>query len=1044
MPSIELDREERLDEILADYLRAVESGKPPSRKQLLDSNPDLAEDLAAFFADQDRFHRMATPLRGIAPATQVLNRLGDFGDYEIIDEIARGGMGAVYKARQRSLRRLVALKVLLSGQFAGNAELMRFRAEAEAVAALNHPNIVPLFDFGSQDGRPYLSMKLVTGGSLADITRKGPMKGPDAARLMVAVADAIHFAHQHGILHRDLKPANILLDDQGQPHVTDFGLAKRDRSRLPDDAAATVSLALTDTGAVVGTPSYMAPEQARGRKSDVTTSVDVYGLGAILYEMLTGRAPFKGESALDTMRQVVECEPSRPSILRAGVNRDLETICLKCLAKNPAERYLSAAHLANDLRRYLGNQPIHARPISLPERLRRWAVRQPVVAGLSAALLLTALIGFGVIFGLWRTAEAHAQEIERQEKELEAQAELVKQKKTEAENNAKAAEESRKDAVAGLDMAHQVVNEFVVDYSVMIERAPGLQPQSKKKLESALSYYNKFLTIRGNDATLKAEIAETHLRIGDITQRIGRKADALVAYRKAQDLFRELDRGKPNDPAVQVKLASLPNSIAPLRERSEDVVADCEESRVLFVRFLGDRPDDPALRSGLARTLTTLSAGLHSQGQADLALCRCQEADALQKQDLERRPDDDLLLRDRTVTLNTLSLLLGQKPASRRKALEVQEEVVRIQDRRLGKHPGDALRKSELANAVYDLAVALEHLGDVKARQRFEEVLNRREELTKENPRVNRFWAEKCVSLTHLGLTQLAERTPGDALKSFGTTRDILQQLTTADPAAPSYRMDLARTYYYIAETNQTLKRSPDALQALEKAAPLQRELLKEDAKNIELHSDLARTLAAEAALLADQAKVKEALELVVEALPLQRVAFEKATQRFDQRRTLDDLYELQAHLLRKQGDAAAAVEATRQRQRLWTHDADGLYAAARDYARAAAVAAKGKPERATEYLNLALQTLTAAVDDGYRGYAIMSDDADLKPLRERAEFRTLLQRVQEASRKPRPTPAGAGADASTFGEKASRDWLDRRRSVWPRGGNEPKGRNEN
>jgi tetratricopeptide (TPR) repeat protein len=256
--------------------------------------------------------------------------------------------------------------------------------------------------------------------------------------------------------------------------------------------------------------------------------------------------------------------------------------------------------------------------------------------------------------------------------------------------------------------------------------------------------------------------------------------------------------------------------------------------------------------------------------------------------------------------------------------------------------------------------------------------------------------------------------------------------------------MDLARTDYYIAETNQTLKRSPDALKALQEAATLQRKLIEDDPKNIEMDSDLARTLAAEAALLAEQGKVKVALELVVEAVPLQRVAFEKARQRFDHRRTLDDLYELQAHLLRKQGDAAAAVETTRRRQRLWPHDAEGLYAAARDYARAAAVAAKGKPDRATEYLNLALQTLTAAVDDGYRGYAIMSDDADLKPLRERAEFKTLLQRVQDASRKPRPAPADAGADASTFGEKASRDWLNRRRSVWPRGGNEPTGRNEN
>jgi serine/threonine-protein kinase len=408
-----------LDAVIAAYMLAVEAGEVPNRQELLDNHPEHVDALLAFFADLDRIDRVASPLRiaGGLEATGAVDSNGHtelltvryFGDYELLEEIARGGMGIVYKARQISLNRMVALKMILAGSFASSRDIQRFRTEAEAAANLDHPHIVPIHEVGEHDGKQYYSMKFVEGTSLSGHVRSDPRKEAEG---MVAVIRAVHHAHQRGVLHRDLKPSNVLVDSQGKRLVTDFGLAKR---------LTTSGGSFTETGQVLGTPRYMAPEQAAGRK-DLTVAADIYSLGAILYERLTGQTPFTGDDALTLLRQARESAPPRPSTIQAGFDRDLETIVLKCLEKEPGRRYSSAEALADDLDRWLRGEPILARPVGQLERSLLWARRNPVLAA-TGSLSILALLMVAILSSIAASQAAARARAEARERDVARQAE---------------------------------------------------------------------------------------------------------------------------------------------------------------------------------------------------------------------------------------------------------------------------------------------------------------------------------------------------------------------------------------------------------------------------------------------------------------------------------------------------------------------------------------------------------------------------------------------------------------------------------------------
>lgn len=553
-------REQRLDEVIAAYLQAAESGQAPTREELLARHLDLASELAAFFVDQDRFARLAPPLRALVTSVRPAEpagdpppagtRIGYFGDYELLGEIARGGMGIVYRARQHSLGRVVALKMIRAVYTTSPADLRRFHTEAETIAALDHPRIVPIYEIGEFQGQHYFTMKLIDGGNLTqrldDVglphidrkTGKDPQgriwrheqvaeRQAAIARLLVPVAEAVQYAHERGLLHRDLKPANILLDAQGQPFVTDFGLAKQ----LQEDPG------LTQSGAIVGTPSYMAPEQAAGRPHALTTAADVYSLGAILYELLTGRPPFRAETPLETLRQASEREPIRPSSLNPRVERDLETICLKCLQKDPGQRYASAQALAEDLQRYVEHQPIQARRRQLSERLPKWVWRRRRAVAVAAMLAL-------VIFSLCVSYLARVARARAEAERAVSQMQYLESKRSAAEileNMVRPLTSAKGRAVTAKDRA---------DLARMTRRLGNLLLEARRLGESEAAYrqsqaiWEQLVAEAPHNREYRKELATVYSDFSAVLQATGRLTEAEAMLRRAHAIEETLLRQK--------------------------------------------------------------------------------------------------------------------------------------------------------------------------------------------------------------------------------------------------------------------------------------------------------------------------------------------------------------------------------------------------------------------------------------------------------------------------------------------------------------------
>jgi serine/threonine-protein kinase len=592
------DANQHLDEVLGAYLAALDQGVAPEPAGLLASHPELAGGLANFFAAAEHAARWTAPLRTIAEAAR-----GEraehapagtcLGDYELLGEIGSGGMGVVYKARQRSLNRVVALKMISAGRLSTAAQRQRFRHEAETAARLDHPRIVPVYEVGEWAGLgtgpavPYFSMKFFEAGSLADCLDRFAADPRAAARLAAEVAGAVHHAHQRGVLHRDLKPSNIVLDADGRPHVADFGLAKCTPAEGMGDPSLTVS------GALVGTPGYMAPEQALGLP--LTTAADVYGLGAILYALLTGRPPFRAGSVLETLEQVRDREPEPPAALNPRLDRDLSAVCLKCLAKRPEQRYGSAAELADDLGRWLAGRPVRARPVPPAARLRRWCRRNPLVAGLTATAgvaVLVALAALAVGTALiWREVE---------QKEVALQAERHHRRRAEAKER----------------LARRAVDDYRRVAEEWLATRPAMTETVREFLEKALAFYEELSREQGTDPGVRFRTAQAHHFVARIRWQLGRAAEAEQGYRRQAGLLKALVAEFPRDRTYRfdlfhnrLQLGQL--LMGPKPREAED---HYRAAAALIKDLVRDYPGEPNYRDALAAVTLDLGRARAARG----------------------------------------------------------------------------------------------------------------------------------------------------------------------------------------------------------------------------------------------------------------------------------------------------------------------------------------------------------------------------------------------------------------------------------------------
>jgi serine/threonine protein kinase/Flp pilus assembly protein TadD len=657
-----------------------------------------------------------------------------FGDYELVEEIARGGMGIVYRARQVSLNRMVALKMILAGRLASDSEVKRFQHEAQAAANLHHPNIVAVYEVGVHEGQYYYSMEFIEGRNLAELAREQPLPASLAAQHVRTVAEAIDFAHQRGTLHRDLKPTNILIDIFDQPRITDFGLAR----------CGEADPHLTATGQIVGTPAFMSPEQASGRTEAVGPHSDVYSTGAVLYYLLTQRPPFGAPSLPDLLALVVGQEPVSPRALNPGVPRDLETICLKCLEKEPSRRYASARALAEELGRFNRGEPILARPVSLPEKVWRWRGRNPALAGSIAATALILLVG--VFASTWQAVRATR--AEREEAQMRRQAEAAHELAANEANRAHEVAQFLKDMLAGIDPETAkgrdttLVREILDRTNARIGSSLKNDPEAEADLRRTLGnvyhslgdytkaemMHRKALELKKNARKESADIAPMLNELAMAIDRGGRAAEAETNYRQALVLFSK----PPADHSPELKartLSNLGNVLWRQARLSEAEKAYREALSILTnlvgmenkqvagilgnLAMLAGSRGNPAEAESLFRQVLVLQKKLLGEDNPVVAQTlnnlaipvgeqgRLEEAESLHKQSLALRrkilPGDHP---DLAITINNLADLLVAE-GKLDEAEKLHREALAIRRKRFGdNHSDTALSLNNLGNLL--------------------------------------------------------------------------------------------------------------------------------------------------------------------------------------------------------------------------------------------------------------------------------------------------------------------------------------------------------
>jgi tetratricopeptide (TPR) repeat protein len=683
-PALQADSTSAFEVVYSEFIVRESLGESPCLEEFAWRFPDLADRLR----HQIAFHRVLTIDDEVDPPPRS-SRPGPADDgpgvagtpeipgYRVLGELGRGGAGVVYKARQLTLNRLVALKVIQAGQQALPGAVDRFRAEAEAVARFQHPNIIQVYEVGEHEGLGYLALEYAAGGSLETAIAGTPQDAGASAALLEGLARAIHYAHECGIIHRDLKPANVVMTEGRVPKITDFGLAKL----LEQEGAATVS------GTILGTPSYMAPEQFLGDSREITPAADVYALGAILYETLTGRPPFKGATPLSTLDQVANQEPLDPSKLQRNTPPDLETICLKCLEKDPSRRYPTAEALADDLRRFLDGRPILARPSPAWERAAKWARRRPGLARALAGVALAIAVVFAGI--LYYNALLRAGVL------------AARLAKAEADRNSRVALDQRNLALKALD-------KLIYEVQERLGETPATRFLRRSLLDTAIDGLDE-LASSAEAAPPDLSRAVAHQKLGEIYRQVGRSGEASSQLEQSVRLAEQLATAAPRDLAVKDCLGRSHVGLGEIRLRAGQTDLALENfQRVvdLAEEIAGAGAGRPGARRGLLEAYVRLGRAHGYHGDFERARAWFQKARALADRWRADEPDNAeaaamLAWSHRKIAdIGKLSGDLGAAQGDYLKAIEIGRESLKA-------HPADLETRTHLATALNDLAGVL-------------------------------------------------------------------------------------------------------------------------------------------------------------------------------------------------------------------------------------------------------------------------------------------------------------------------------------------------
>jgi serine/threonine protein kinase len=787
-----VEQQERLTEILDRYMRAQEQGLPLDQETLLAEHPDLADALRIYLRSLAELHDVAA---GFGRAADDLvdapkQEPGRLGDFELLREIGRGGMGVVYEARQISLNRRVAVKLLPFAAVLSAKQIARFKHEAQAAAHVQHPNIVPVFAIGMERGVHYYAMQYIDGQPLdraiAELRRGLGLPSPlsllssgknrqeffeTVARLGIQAAEALHAAHEYGVVHRDVKPSNLLLEPEGKIWVTDFGLARFQRSQT-----------LTRTGDLVGTMKYMSPEQAAGRPELVDHRTDIYSLGATLYELLCLQPAFKEQDGPALLKKIERCEPPRPREVRRDIPADLENIILKAMAKDRVDRYASAEQLAADLKCFLAGKPTQARPLSRLDRGIKWSWRhrRSVAAGLT--LLAVAVIGLSIT----------ALQFGRQ--------------KSRAEKNVVRADRYLNDARLMLDR-------FGVQLAERLEELPGAEDVRRELLQETCEYYQHFVQEASGDPALRGDLAVAYGKLAGLLSGMGSYAEGLSAQRKCVDLFRELATDEPTNVDYQRGFALSQNNLALLLAQQEqpeaaktEYAAAIERQRRLAARF----PEDAAIASDLAASLGNLGLLQNELRSVNEARVAFEEAiEALEKHDRQNR-------RLATAHNNLAATYVSSQPeraaALHERALQLLEETAR-------ETPSDRMLSRELALTLSNLGSAWSRTtSPEKALPCYERAIKIQTKLVSLSPATISYQRDLAVSHNNLGLLHSRIGRKEQAEQEFEQAIKLQATIVLRRPQDAALQSSLAGIYHNFGIVLESSSRLHSAAEAFENA----------------------------------------------------------------------------------------------------------------------------------------------------------------------------------------------------------------------------------